>query len=160
MAFCTGPMPPNKCPVPKRLKRSHFWPNLSDTSRQKENREKTPQTRPVASQYASTAMLHTPINHQRLQENMPLWIFLVLISNLGLECFAILVTKLQPRIKIKSHNKWKKQKKKKNKKQMKSTKKINKYPQPDLNQGCLDWKAGALTTTLTVLVDRDNYIYP
>ena len=41
---------------------------------------------------------------------------------------------------------------------MKSTKTINKYPQPDLNQGCPDWKAGVLTTTLTVLADRDNYI--
>ena len=38
---------------------------------------------------------------------------------------------------------------------MKSTKTIHKYPQPDLNQGCLDWKAGVLTTTPTVLADRD-----
>ena len=54
------PHDPNKfCPVPKRLKRSYFWPNLSDSSRQKEDREKTHQTRPVASQYASMAMLHT-----------------------------------------------------------------------------------------------------
>ena len=26
-----------------------------------------------------------------------------------------------------------------------------------LNQGCPDWKAGVLTTTLTVLSGRDNY---
>ena len=44
----------------------------------------------------------------------------------------------------------------KKKKEMKSTKTINKYPQPDLNQGCPDWKAGVLTTTLTVLA----VIYP
>ena len=51
--------------------------------------------------------------------------------------------------------------KKSHKKKMKSTKTINKYPQPDLNQGCPDWKAGVLTTTLTVLADNwDNYIYP
>ena len=37
--------------------------------------------RPVATQYASTAMLHKPTHHQRLQENMPLWLFLVLILN-------------------------------------------------------------------------------
>ena len=43
---------------------------------------------------------------------------------------------------------------------MKSIKTINKYPQPDLHQGCPDWKAGVLTTTLTVLADRNNYIYP
>ena len=45
---------------------------------------------------------------------------------------------------------------------MKSTKKINEYmyPQPDLNQGCPDWKVGVLITTLTVLADKDNYIYP
>ena len=31
---------------------------------------------------------------------------------------------------------------------MKSTKKkIIKFPYPDLNQGCPDWKAGVLTTT-------------
>ena len=40
---------------------------------------------------------------------------------------------------------------------MKSTKKIIKFPQQDLNQGCPDWKAGVLTTTLTVLAGRDNY---
>ena len=40
---------------------------------------------------------------------------------------------------------------------MKSTITINRYLQPDLNQGCLDWKAGVLTTILTVLADRDNY---
>ena len=40
---------------------------------------------------------------------------------------------------------------------MKSTKTINKYPQTDLNQGCPDWKAGVLTTTLTVLAGRDIY---
>ena len=40
---------------------------------------------------------------------------------------------------------------------MKSTKKIIKFPKPDLNQGCPDWKAGVLTTTLTVLAGRDNY---
>ena len=39
---------------------------------------------------------------------------------------------------------------------MKSTKTINTYPQPDLNQRCPDWKAGVLTTTLTVLAGRDN----
>ena len=48
----------------------------------------------------------------------------------------------------------------KKKKKMESTKTINKYRQPDLNQGCPDLKAGVLTTTLTVLADRDNYIYP
>ena len=42
---------------------------------------------------------------------------------------------------------------------MKSTKTINKYRQPDLKQECPDWKAGILTTTLTVLAGRDNYIY-
>ena len=66
--------------------------------------------------------------------------------------FATLVTKLQPRIKIKSHNK------KKKKKKMKSTKTIiNTYPRSDLNPGCPDWKAGVLTTTLTVLAGRRNY---
>ena len=50
--------------------------------------------------------------------------------------------------------------KKKKKKKMKSTKTINKYSQPDLNQGCPEWKAGVLTTTLMVLADRVNYIYP
>ena len=45
----------------------------------------------------------------------------------------------------------------KKKKKMKSTKTINKYPQPDLNQGRPDWKAGILTATLTVLAGRDNY---
>ena len=34
---------------------------------------------------------------------------------------------------------------------------INKYPQPDLSQGCPDWKAGVLTTTLTILACRDNH---
>ena len=76
MALGTGPIPPPPykfCPVPKRLKRSYFWPKLSDTSRQKKDREKKQQhqIRPVASQYASTAMLQTPTNHQRLQENIP-----------------------------------------------------------------------------------------
>ena len=66
--------------------------------------EKTATNRPVASQYASTAMLHTPTHHQRLQENMLLWLFVILILNVRLECFATLVTKLQPRIKIKSHS--------------------------------------------------------
>ena len=59
---------------------------------------------------------------------------------------------MQHRIKIKSHNKNEKKKKK-----MKSTKTINKYPQPDLNQGCPDWMTGILTTTLTVLAGRHNY---
>ena len=41
---------------------------------------------------------------------------------------------------------------------MKKVNKNDKYiPQPDLNQGCPDWKAGVLTTTLTVLAGRDNY---
>ena len=90
---------------------------MSDTSRKKEDRKKKKKkkkkTRPVASQYASSAMLHTPTHHQRLQENIPLWLFLVLILNVCLECFATIVTKLQPRIKIKSHNKNEKKKKKK-----------------------------------------------
>ena len=30
-------------------------------------------------------------------------------------------------------------------------------PQPDLNQECPGWKAGVLTTILTVLPGRDNY---
>ena len=55
--------------------------------------------------------------------------------------------------------KWKKKKKKK-KKKMKSNKNDKQIPQPDLNQGCPDRKAGVLTTTLTVLADRDYYIYP
>ena len=42
-------------------------------------------------------------------------------------------------------------------KEMKSTKTINRFPQPDLNQECPDWKAGILTTTLTALAGRDNY---
>ena len=45
----------------------------------------------------------------------------------------------------------------KNKTNMKSTKTINTYPKPDLNQGCPDWKADVLTTTLMVLAGRDNY---
>ena len=42
---------------------------------------------------------------------------------------------------------------------MKSTKKkkIIKFSLPDLNQGCPDWKAGVLTTTLRVLAGRKNY---
>ena len=40
---------------------------------------------------------------------------------------------------------------------MKSTKTINTHPQPDLNQGCPDWKAGILTNALTVLAGGDNY---
>ena len=43
--------------------------------------EKKQQQKTVASQYASTAMLHITTHHQRLQENMPLWLFLVLILN-------------------------------------------------------------------------------
>ena len=46
-----------------------------------------------------------PTHRQRLQENMLLWLFLVLISNVCLECFATLVTKMQTRMKIKSNNK-------------------------------------------------------
>ena len=42
---------------------------------------------------------------------MPLWLILVLILNIWLECFATLVTKMQIRIKIKSNSKNEKKKK-------------------------------------------------
>ena len=45
-----------------------FFAKLAHKSRQKEDREKTHQTLPVAIQYASTAKLHTPTSHQRLQK--------------------------------------------------------------------------------------------
>ena len=46
---------------------------------------------------------------------------------------------------------------KKKKKKKNEVNKNDKYiPQPDLNKGCPDWKAGVLTTTLTVLAGRDN----
>ena len=40
---------------------------------------------------------------------------------------------------------------------LKSIKTIVRFPQPDLNQGCPDWKAGILTTRLTVLAGRNIY---
>ena len=40
---------------------------------------------------------------------------------------------------------------------MKSPKTTIQFPYPDLKQGCPDWKASLLTTTLTVLAGRDNY---
>ena len=43
------------------------------------------------------------------------------------------------------------------KKKWSQQKTIIKFPYSDLNQGCPDWKAGVLTTTLTVLAGRDNY---
>ena len=48
-------------------------------------------------------------------------------------------------------------KKRKKKKKKKRKKMIIKFSLPDLNQGCPDWKAGVLTTTLTVLAGRENY---
>ena len=45
----------------------------------------------------------------------------------------------------------------KKKKKNEVNKTINTYSQPDLNQGCPDWKACVLTTTLTVLAGRDKY---
>ena len=56
---------------------------------------------------------------------------------------------MQTRIKIKSDYK--------NGEKMKSTKTINKYPMSDLYQSCPNWKAGILTTMLTVLAGIDNY---
>ena len=57
--------------------------------------------------------------------------------------------------KKKKKKKKKKHTQKNNKKNTTTTKnevnKNDKYPQPDLNQGCPDWKAGVLTTTQTVL---------
>ena len=56
--------------------------------------------------------------------------------------------------KNKPHNKKEKKKRKEN-----EVNKNDKYiSQPDLNQGCPDWKASVLTTTLTVFAGRDNYI--
>ena len=56
---------------------------------------------------------------------------------------------MQTRIKVKSNNK--------NENKMMSTKSIIKFPYPGLSQGCPDWKAGILSTTLMILAGIDNY---